>query len=236
MSTDITEEAVQQTLQGYLTTATKTGELRGVNVEFTADGTTWHPLIFGLADGEHPIAARARVHREGWAEPTHAPELWGEVVPADEAWRALWLARPHVLFGAHTIRAALRRTFADVLGDRREPDDLDALPAPTAPGAPEPATDVDWFARVNDATTVAELKAVRGAAREATAVTLPLKKRIDERLVELGDAAWGTIESRSEPGAPLTPEAKPGTPRDYLPPAGNRAARRANARKKGGKR
>ncbi|MEV7799408.1 hypothetical protein AB0O14_09985 [Microbacterium foliorum] len=40
MSAEITEEAVQQTLQGYLTIATKTGELRGVNVEFTADGGT----------------------------------------------------------------------------------------------------------------------------------------------------------------------------------------------------
>lgn len=234
MSTEITEEAVQQTLQGYLTTATKTGELRGVNVEFTADGVTWHPLIFDLADGEHPIAARARVHRAGWAEPTHAPELWDEVVPADDGWRALWLARPHVLFGAHTLRAALRRTFADVLGDRREPDDLDALPAPST-GSLKPASDdteaTDWLARVNAAKTIDELNTVRTEARLARAVTLPLKQRMDARRDEIAGDAWAT-----PPAAEQTPAApKRREPQDYRP-SENRAARRKAARKKGGRR
>ncbi|WEK60535.1 MAG: hypothetical protein P0Y60_14640 [Candidatus Microbacterium colombiense] len=227
MSTEVTEEAVQQTLQGYLTIATKTGQLRGVNVEFTADGITWHPAIFNLADGEHPLAARARVYRDGWVEPTEPIELWDEVVPADEGWRALWFARPHVLFGAHVQRSALRKTFADILGDRREPDDLDALPAPSAPiAAPEQTAAVDWFARVEAAETIADLKAVRGAAREATSVTLPLKKRIDERLIELGGDSW----QAPEPTAPARRE-----PQDYRP-AENRAARRKSARKKGGRR
>ncbi|PRB01807.1 hypothetical protein CQ047_18285 [Microbacterium sp. MYb72] len=230
--TEITEEAVQQTLQGYLTIATKTGELRGVNVEFTADGVTWHPLIFDLTDGAHPIAARARVHRAGWAEPTHAPELWDEVVPAEEGWRSLWLARPHVLFGAHTLRAALRRTFADVLGDRREPDDLDALPAPSAP---TPASDdveaIDWLARVNGATTIDELNAVRAEARLARAVTLPLKQRMDARRDEIGGDAWATPASAER--TPATPKRR--EPQDYRP-SENRAARRKASRKKGGRR
>ncbi|KIP90181.1 hypothetical protein RU09_11925 [Microbacterium sp. MEJ108Y] len=232
MSTEITEEAVQQTLQGYLTIATKTGELRGVNVEFTADGVTWHPLVFDLADGAHPIAARARVHRAGWAEPTHAPELWDEVVPAEEGWRALWLARPHVLFGAHTLRAALRRTFADVLGDRREPDDLDALPAPSAP---TPASDdveaIDWLARVNAATTIDALNTVRTEARLARAVTLPLKQRMDARRDEIGGDAWATPASTEQTSA--APKRR--EPQDYRP-SENRAARRKASRKKGGRR
>ncbi|WP_025103968.1 hypothetical protein [Microbacterium paraoxydans] len=230
MNTEITEEAVQQTLQGYLTIATKTGELRGVNVEFTADGVTWHPLIFDLADGAHPIAARARVHRAGWAEPTHAPELWDEVVPADEGWHALWLARPHVLFGAHTLRAALRRTFADVLGDRREPDDLDALPAPSTP-VPDGGEAIDWVARVNEATTLDELNAVRTEARLARAVTLPLKQRMDARRNELSADAWATPAAHEQAlAAPKRRE-----PQDYRP-SENRATRRKAARKKGGRR
>lgn len=234
MSTEITEEAVQQTLQGYLTIATKTGELRGVNVEFTTDGVTWHPLIFDLADGDHPIAARARVHRAGWAEPTHAPELWDEVVPADEGWRALWLARPHVLFGAHTLRAALRRTFADVLGDRREPDDLDALPAPSTPSstpAPDDSEAIDWLTRVNKATTIDELNAVRTEARLARAVTLPLKHRMDARRDEINGDAWTTPAAREQ--APAAPKRR--EPQDYRL-SENRATRRKAARKKGGRR
>lgn len=232
MSTEITEEAVQQTLQGYLTIATKTGELRGVNVEFTADGVTWHPAIFDLADGEHPLAARARVYREGWVEPTAPIEMWKDVVPADEAWRALWFARQHVLFGAHVLRTALRRTFADVLGDRREPDDLDALPAPSAP---TPAADnteaIDWLARVNAATTIDELNAVRAEARLARAVTLPLKQRMDARRDEIGGDAWATPASAEQTSA--APKRR--EPQDYRP-SENRAARRKASRKKGGRR
>ncbi|MEV7799409.1 hypothetical protein AB0O14_09990 [Microbacterium foliorum] len=86
------------------------------------------------------------MHRAGWAEPTHAPELWDEVVPADEGWCALWLARPHVLFGAHTLRAALHRTFADVLGDRREHDALPAPSAASSKSASDDAEAIDWLA------------------------------------------------------------------------------------------
>ena len=233
MSTEITEEAVQQTLQGYLATATKTGELRGVNVEFTADGENWHPLIFGLAEGEHPIAARARVHREGWAEATHAPELWEEVVPAVDGWRDLWFARPHVLFGAHALRVALRRTFADVLGERREPDDLDALPVPPRT---EPAEAIDWSARVAAAKTLDELNSERIKAKRARAMTLTLKGEFDARRAELSASAASAWEmpdeepAEAEPDLPARPE-----PKDHLPPQ-NRADRRAAARKKGRRR
>ena len=233
MSTEITEEAVQQTLQGYLTIATKTGELRGVNVEFTADGVTWHPAIFNLADGEHPLAARARVYREGWVEPTAPIEMWDDVVPAEEGWRALWFARQHVLFGAHVLRTALRRTFADVLGDRREPDDLDALPAPATRQTPEPddAEAIDWLARVNGATTIDELNAVRTEARLARSVTLPLKQRMDARRDEIGGDAWATPAAAEQ--APAAPKRR--EPQDYRP-SENRAARRKASRKNGGRR
>lgn len=228
---------VAQTLAEYERLAIGTGATVRIDPPEFSDGSTpligtgWSP--FWTAEAA-PAVARVTVYRDG--TPTTVYVAWAESFPAEESWRALWLAKPMKLFGAYVVRAALRRAFRDAIGDRREPDEQQTLPTPAAQVPSQPADAVDWFARVEEATTVTDLKAVRGAAREATAVTLPLKKRIDERLVELGDAAWGTIESRSEPGAPLTPEAKPGTPRDYLPPAGNRAARRANARKKGGKR
>lgn len=232
MSTEITEEAVQQTLQGYLTIATKTGELRGVNVEFTADGVTWHPAIFNLAEGEYPLAARARVYREGWVEATAPIEMWDDVVPADEAWRALWFARQHVLFGAHVLRTALRRTFADVLGDRREPDDLAALPAPSAASPASNDTEaIDWLARVNAAKTIDELNAVRTEARLARSVTLPLKQRMDARRDEISGDAWATPAAAAQtPAAPKRRE-----PQDYRP-SENRAARRKASRKRGGRR
>ncbi|WP_156760013.1 hypothetical protein [Microbacterium karelineae] len=191
----ITADDVQQTLQGYLTAATSTGALRGAHVQFAADfgegfavGPAWADA---LPPGTRPVAARATVHRDGWAIPTVVTELWDEVVPAEESWRALWEARPHVLFGAHALRSALRRTFADVLGDRREPDDAPSAPretatpaSPTEPVAPvsEP---VDWSARIAAAATLSELNDVRREARAARAVDLKLKDQLDARRAEL---------------------------------------------------
>lgn len=192
----ITADDVQQTLQGYLTAATTTGDLRGAHVQFASDlstaesslGVAWSDV---LVPGSRPVAARATVHRDGWAIPTVVTELWDEVVPAEDTWRALWEARPHVLFGAHALRSALRRTFADVLGDRREPDDAPSAPReaatpalPTEPVAPVPEP-VDWSARIAAAATLAELNDVRREARAARAVDLKLKDQLDSRRTAL---------------------------------------------------
>lgn len=231
MTDTLTAEAVQQTQQAYLTAATQTGELRGTAVEFTLDGKDWAPVIFDLADGAHPIAARATVYREGWVVPTVVTVLWEEAVPADDAWAGLWLARPHVLFGAFALRAALRRAFADVLGDRREPDDLPS-------GVPErttPETAVDWYARIGAVATEAELNTVRAEARAARVIDLDMKKALDERRAELTADAWAPeAETSAAPydkakGSALAERAARPAPQDHLP--GNRAARRA--RKKG---
>ena len=238
MTETLTAEAVQQTQQAYLTAATQTGELRGTVVEFTVDGKEWAPVIFDLAEGAHPIAARATVYREGWVVPTVVTVLWEEAMPADEAWSGLWLARPHVLFGAFALRAALRRAFADVLGDRREPDDLPS-------GIPERTTSetaVDWYARIGAVATEDDLNALRAEARAARVIDLDMKRALDERRAALVADAW---KPEADPTPASTYDKAKGTavaerapvserparlaPQDHLP--SNRAARRA--RKKG---
>lgn len=216
--TEATPEAVQQTLQAYLAAATSTGALRGAAVEFTIDGQEWAPLVYDMGETGHLLAARATVYRDGWAIPTVVSELWVEVLPAEETWRGLWVHRPHVLFGAHALRTALRRTFADVLGERREPDDLDALP--------EPAPVRDWLAEVADATDPDAVRQIHRDAKAARAVDVPLETAIRRRLADLmqrpvkvgdkiavpadplaksGAVLVGRVESRPAP----TPETRP---------------------------
>jgi len=222
-TTTTTPEDVQRTLQGYLNAATTTGQLRGTKVELTADGVTWVDAVI-LAEGEHPVAARATVYREGWQIPTVITELWDEVVPADDDWLRLWEVRPNVLFGAHVLRTALRRTFADVLGDRREPDDLPTgTPAPEA--APE-SWDIDWAPAIAAVDTTEDLDALHKRMRTARAVTPALEVQLIQRRGELA----GAPAQPAQRPAPVRPVRAPRpAPQDHLP--GNRAERRA--RKKG---
>lgn len=235
----MTPEAVQQTQQDYLRVATNTGHLAGAHVEFSMDGSTWADVIVGE---QHPAAARATVHRVGHVIPTIATVLWDEVVPAEENWRALWLRKPHVLFGAFVLRTALRRAFADVLSDRREPDDAPLTPpaAAAAPAEPETAAEpVDWLALVDGADTAEAVAAVRARARAARAVTIDLRAAMQRRLGELVDAAQPRTPADREvwtaPAAPADaaprpkPTARPAAPE--RPTAVAEAYREAEERK-----
>jgi hypothetical protein len=201
----ITADDVQQTLQAYLTAATQTGELRGTHVELSLNGVDWADALI-VPEGEHPVAARATVHRAGWVIPTVVTELWDEVVPADESWRGLWFARPNVLFGAHALRKALVRTFADVLGNRREPDDdPTGEPAAPAPQRTEPQPDVApraWGEEIAHAQSLEELNEIRRAARAERAMTQPLKIAFDIRRAELQPAPVHPIPGVPKPTAP----------------------------------
>lgn len=214
MTTDtMTPEAVQQTLQDYLRVATATGDLAGAHIEFSMDGQTWSDVIVGEA---HPAVARAVVHRVGQVIPTIVTVLWEEVVPADEAWRELWLRKPHVLFGAFVLRTALRRAFADVLSDRREPDDAPVAPPSAAAAPAEPPADaepVDWMALVAAADTAEAVGAIRDRARAARAVTIDLRAAMQRRLGELVDAAPSRADADREvwtaPAVDAPPRPKP---------------------------
>jgi hypothetical protein len=213
MTTDTpTPEGVQNTLRDYLRVATATGELRGTRVEFTADGETWSEV---LLEGQGILAARATVHRAGWEIPTIVTALWDESLPAEEAWLALWHRKRHVLFGAFTLRAALVRTFADILADRREADDLPEGGTPPAVVEPVPSVlPVDWLAELEGATTleaVADLYEKAGKARVEPAIFLAIQRRLREmRAAEVAEIAGAGMvpaeEARAAFAAMVTPE------------------------------
>ena len=218
---------VAQTLAEYERLATGTGAtVQILPTLFSADLETWRPVW----DADEPPAyAHARVYRDDVL--TERYVVWAESLPAEESWRALWIAKPTKLVGAYADRSVLRRAFRDAIGDRREPDEQHSMPAPSALAAAEPEGAVHWFARVDGATTIEELNAVRAEARLARAVTLPLKQRMDARRDELSGDAWTTPAAHEQ--APATPKRR--EPQDYRP-SENRATRRKAARKKGGRR
>lgn len=203
---------VAQTLAEYERLAIGTGAAVQIDPpEFSADGTTWAPFWMGEAP---PVAARVTVHRNGI--PTTVYVSWAESLPAEESWRALWIAKPMKLFGAYTIRAGLRRAFRDAIGDRREPDETTAAPA--APAR-------DWAAEIDTAGDVDAVHALHAEMKRARAVTPDLELQLRNRLAA---AAWAPAEEpapRTATGALRPSAVKPGRPADYLAP--NRAARRA---------
>lgn len=220
---------VATTVAEYENLAISTGARVRIDPPEFSDGLSISPFTpFWLVD-ENPKVARVTVYRDD--VPTTVYVSWAESLPAEDSWRALWQAKPMKLFGAYVVRAALRRAFRDAIGDRREPDEQHSMPAPSAPAAAEPQDAVDWFARVDDATTLDALNAVRAEARLARAVTLPLKQRMDARRDEIGGDAWATPASSEQTSA--TPKRR--EPQDYRP-SENRAARRKASRKKGGRR
>lgn len=127
----VSAETIQQTLAEYERLAIGTGEWNGTDApEFSDDGehwsTAWLPISHADLNGDrYPLLARATVWRKGVKRPTVVVIRWEEALPAIEEWRALWLRKPVTLFGAFALRAALRRAFRDVIGDRREPDEHD---------------------------------------------------------------------------------------------------------------
>lgn len=180
---------------------------------------------FWLLD-ENPKVARVTVYRDD--VPTMVYVSWAESLPAEESWRALWLAKPMKLFGAYVVRAALRRAFRDAIGDRREPDEQTAVPA-------TPAAARDWDAEIRGAQTPDAVNVLHTEMKQHRAITVTREIALREQLQKTTDAAWqpvGETVERVETAAEMPQRAKP---RDHLPPT-NRAARRANARRKGGKR
>ncbi|MFB7843600.1 hypothetical protein [Microbacterium sp. NPDC056052] len=209
---------VAQTLAEYERLAISTGDTVQIDPpEFSADGQVFAPF---WAAEQPPVAARATVHRAGI--PTTVYVAWGESLPAEDSWRALWLAKPMKLFGAYTVRAALRRAFRDVIGDRREPDETAATPA--APAR-------DWEAEIDAANSAGAVLALHEEMKRARAVTPQLETQLRNRLTA---AAWAPAEEpaaevRTATGALRPSEAKQGMPQDFLAPT-NRAARRAKSK------
>lgn len=205
-----TPEGVQNTLREYLRVAATSGELRGTRVEFSGDGVEWVDVWLG---SEPPVAARATVYRDGWVIPTVVTAVWADSLPADDTWRELWQRKWNVLFGAFVLRASLARTFPELLGDRREPDDLPTgeptLPDAPRPPAAEPATDaaeptverVPWLQRVADARTEQEVEAIREEARGQRAIDPELHMAMKARLRDLAAQQAKTF-SVDEPAKP----------------------------------
>lgn len=241
---------VAQTLAEYERLAITSGAKVQIDPPEFSDGlsiTSWQPFWLGA---EPPRVARATVHRDG--VPTTVYVVWDESLPVETAmtddgrrWRDLWIEQPTKRFGSFALRTALRRAFREVVGDRIEPDE----DAPTvADVAPAPR---DWAAEYAAATTVVDLDGIRRDCRAARENTVLLQDLWSERRAELAAAAWepagpAVKEPAHEVGATVLSGDElarhhaffghePKAPQDHQPPQ-NRAARRAGARKKGGRR
>lgn len=198
-------EVVEHTLAEYERIAIGTGQWNGAEApEFSNDGVTWSAAWLPSEDYPHPLLARATAYRHGVDRPTVAVVRWDECVPADDAWRDLWLRKPTALFGAFARRAAIRSAFRDVLGDRREPDEVDP------PKPAEPADQRDWFAAVEEAQTVDEVMQVHQAARRARVVTVELERAIRMRHRTIIGREAAKIEA-AEPVAEQQTDVAPAT-------------------------
>lgn len=228
---------VAQTLAEYERLAITSGATVQIDPpEFSTDGDHWLPIVGELT----PRWARATVHRDGIATTVYAS--WDESLPVETAqtedgrlWRDIWEQKPMQRFGSFIVRAALRRAFREVIGDRVEPDE----DAPRV-SAPEAAVDrTDWDAQIADAADIVSLDLIWSDMRAARARTGAREVSYRARRDELAAAAW------SAPTPELTADElarhhaffghAPAAPMDHQPPL-NRAARRASARKKGGRR
>lgn len=217
-------------------------------VEFSDDGVTWTAAWTPDAEGAHPQFARVSVYRKEVRIPTTVTIRWDEQFPqASEEWAGKWLRSPMRHFGRTVRMVGYRQTFRELLGDVRIEDEADDRVNDAAPADPAPAAERDWAQEIADAKTSEQLEALDADARaarvfkpnaEGTALHLAMKNRRRE----LSAAAWDIPAEEAAAlnitdGARVTAERiGKAEPRDYLPPAGNRAARRKAARKKGGKR
>lgn len=201
-TTEPTTETVKQTLAEYERLAISTGAKVQIDAPEFWSGLSvneWSPVWSG---DDHPKFARVTVYRDD--VPTTVYVAWDEAVPAEESWRALWQRKPMTMFGAFTIRAALRRAFRDVIGDRHEPDDLPDTPPP-------PAEPVDWAARIEDASTATEVAELHKTMRAARAVTpaleVALRKKAQDLLRQKAAVASAGASPRPRPTPPsIRPE------------------------------
>ena len=226
-----TVEEFARTIAVYEAAAIKTGQWDGIDApEFSADGVAWSKAWGGV---DAPAFARVSVYRKGVLVPYEAVIAWAETQPADEAWMQLWRRKPMTMFGAAAKRAAIRHAFRDVIGDHRDPDEL-------VRASPGPRVDAprDWDAEIVGAPTVEKVDAVWSEARGARARTAAREVAYKARRQELVSEEWEPEEAppaTRDSTAPDAPSVARRRPQDHLPPA-NRAARRAHARKKRGKR
>jgi len=193
-----TNDEVQQTLAEYERLAITSGAKVQIDPpEFWTDTSEsislqmnmrqWSPVWSG---DESPKCARATVYRDGI--PTTVFVSWEESLPAVDEWRDLWLRKPMKLFGAYTLRTALRRAFRDVIGDRHEPDEID-------PPAPNPDADRDWTAELAEAASISDVQKLYAEARKARVVTVELEGAFRRRLQSFADRVSDAI-----PGAIIT--------------------------------
>lgn len=257
-----TETAEKKTIREVESIVHASGDWDGTGpVEFSDDGVTWtqawFPTIITGTGGEiintvipHPEFARVEVYRKGVRIPTTVTIRWDEQYPAaSEEWSAKWDHSPMRHFGRTVRMVAFRQTFRDLLGDIRIEEEFDDRDLPAQPDA-QPV-ERDWAAEIADAKTTEQLDAIDAEGRalrvfkpnaEGTALHLALKNRRRELAAGTWDMpidlpADYSVGVKAPDGVGVTDEPAGRTkPRDYLPPAGNRAARRKAARKKGGKR
>ena len=228
---------VAQTLAEYERLAITSGAKVQIDPpEFSTDGDHWLPIVGELT----PRWARATVHRDGIATTVYAS--WDESLPVETAqtedgrlWRDIWEQKPMQRFGSFIVRAALRRAFREVIGDRVEPDE----DAPRV-SAPEAAVDrTDWDAQIEDAADIVSLDLIWSDMRAARARTGAREVSYRARRDELAAAAWAAPTPELSEDELARHHAffghAPAAPMDHQPPL-NRAARRASARKKGGRR
>lgn len=216
--TETTTDEVKQTLAEYERLALSTGAKVQIDPpEFSENGVDWSPVwITDL--GEHPGYARVTVHRDGI--PTTVYVAWDEALPAEESWRQLWQRKPMTLFGAFTIRAALRRAFREVIGDRHEPDDMPDSP----PAAETPAEPADWETLIADVETPEALAMLHHSMKLARAVTPQLEVALHAKRHDLTPDAERVIATTA--GMPRPKPAPPAVrPEDTV----------RRPRKKGGK-
>ena len=231
-------------------------------VEFSNDGQAWSEAWAPSEEHPFPEYARVSVYRKDVRVPTTVTIRWDEQIPqADEFWTAKWVNSPMRHFGRTVRMVAFRQTFRDLLGDIAIEDE-DRTPGPDA--APVEAAERDWAAEFAAAETIEALDLVVKDARTArvftsdaagTALDRAWKARrrdlnLAKATTDLAKASGGTLADAAEAvgklaSIPTTAEdlasvqkttPKPKAPQDYLPPQGNRAQRRAQARKKGGRR
>lgn len=208
-----------------------------------AEDAEWKRVHFGTTP---PIAARVVITRRG-----HAPREviigWDEYEAQDQTdpdWNATRALKPMTIFGSEVERHAYRVTFADILAPL-----LTAAPAVADDGpAPWETADAvrkrDWAAEIAAAADVDALDAVVREARavrvfkptpEGTALDRAWKarRRVLAEAAPVVEDAWAeaTPPRSSAPEADAEAPRAPAAPRDHLPPAGNRAARRAQKRK-----
>lgn len=229
IETEPTAEDVTRRLAGLEALVQKAGLWGGIGaVEFMGDEGEWSSVWRGQAT---PVAGRVEVWRKGADHPSVSTILWDDVIPADEAWRALWLRRPMPLFGAAVKRDGIRHTYRDIVGDWRDPSEDPVTD-------PEPVA-VDWGLAIEGAATVAVLDELWAEMREERARTGALEKAYRERRAELVEAEW---KSDATPFVDMSPISAasvsqrvegqylmngPRQPQDHKPPQ-NRAARRAS--------